>query len=302
MYGSKEALTMLRFASLSILAVVSSLALLACDSATIATGSGGGGNGGGTSSSSSSSSGGGADTCTPAGGTCVPIVPDACANGTWDDTATCGTGEGVGCCLPKAAPTACETLGGTCVPIVPDACANGTWGDPTTCGTGVGVGCCLPTTPTCDVTCTTEGAKRCVAGAVETCATNPMTNCAPVWGGAVPCGASEQCSSDGTHCVPVSSTCTVAADCGCGCGCISGTCECTGGLPPSCTTDSECGPACSGFRCSGGQCQAPVCQPGADQTCNEVLSMSALAGSCNSDATCTCKAGYTKKASGKCGP
>lgn len=42
------------------------------------------------------------ETCGDQGGTCVPIVPDACANGTWGDPSTCGSGVGVGCCLPRA--------------------------------------------------------------------------------------------------------------------------------------------------------------------------------------------------------
>lgn len=289
---------MLRFASLSIVTLVSSLALLACNPAVIANSTGGAGGTGG-STGGTGGDGGGADTCTPAGGTCTPIVPDACSEGTWGDPATCGGGVGVGCCLPKPA-TTCESQGGTCVPIVPDACMVGTWGDPATCGSGVGVGCCLPPAPTCDVTCPTPGAQRCIAGSVETCATNPMTNCAPVWQSPMPCGANEQCSSDGTTCVPISATCTTGDDCGCGCGCVMGACQCTGAVPPSCTADAQCGPECSGFRCAAGKCAQPACQPGLDQTCNETLSMSSFAGTCNADATCTCKAGFIKKASGKC--
>ncbi|MFT3768840.1 MAG: hypothetical protein QM820_25630 [Minicystis sp.] len=295
---------MLRLASLSTLALISTFALLACDNATIASSTGSSGGTASNSSSSSSSSsgtGGSANTCTAAGGTCVALVPDACENGTWGDanTYSCGGGEGVGCCLPKA-PSACEQAGGTCVAFGPGACANGTISDTITCAPNAEVVCCIPT-PTCDVTCNTEGAKRCIAGAVETCATNPMTNCAPVWGSPVPCGQDEQCSSDGTKCVPITSTCNANTDCGCGCGCVNGTCQCAGALPPTCTADSECGPECSGFQCLGGKCQAPACQPGLDQTCNENLSMNSFAGTCNADATCTCKPGFTKKASGKCG-
>ncbi len=44
-------------------------------------------------------------TCESAGGTCVPLVPDACAIGTVGDanTYSCGGGAGVQCCLPPAA-------------------------------------------------------------------------------------------------------------------------------------------------------------------------------------------------------
>ncbi len=45
------------------------------------------------------------NSCEAAGGTCVPLVPDACANGTVGDARTysCGGGLGVQCCLPRAA-------------------------------------------------------------------------------------------------------------------------------------------------------------------------------------------------------
>lgn len=253
---------MLRLASLTTFAL--SLCLVACGTATIANGNGGGGSGGTggsnpTSSSSSSGTGGSADTCTPAGGTCVPIVPDACMNGTWGDASmySCGQGVGTGCCLP-----------------------------PTSCGE----------------TCNNVGAVRCVAGAVETCTVNPDTNCAPTWAVTQVCGLDQGCNSDGTKCVSSpAATCGASADCGCGCGCVNGTCECTGGLPPSCTSDTECGPTCSGFHCIAGKCAPPACTPGQDQTCNENLAMQSFAGTCNADATCTCKPNFTKKADGKCG-
>lgn len=40
--------------------------------------------------------------CTAAGGTCVGLAPGSCASGHWADytTHSCGTGIGVGCCLP----------------------------------------------------------------------------------------------------------------------------------------------------------------------------------------------------------
>lgn len=50
-----------------------------------------------------------------------------------------------------------------------------------------------------------------------------------------------------------------------------------------------------------GCCLIAVCTPGVDQTCNANASMSAFAGKCNDDGTCTCNAGFTKNAEGKCG-
>ncbi|HEY3356566.1 MAG TPA: hypothetical protein VGQ83_25165 [Polyangia bacterium] len=88
--------------------------------------------------------------CAAAGGTCVGLYPDACANGTVGDanTFSCGGGVGVQCCLPPTPVNACAAAGGTCVPLVPDACANGSVGDANTfsCGGGLGVQCCLPPT------------------------------------------------------------------------------------------------------------------------------------------------------------
>lgn len=251
---------MLRFSSLSTLA----LCLAACGS-TVTDATGGGGGSGGTSTSSS--------------------------------TSTSGGGQGAG-----GSGNACASAGGACVAIVPDTCMNGTWGDASMypCG-GDGVGCCFEAS--CGaVPCNDVGTVRCIAGAVETCTVDPGSNCAPAWAITEPCGASGTCSSDGTKCVPSpATTCSASADCGCGCGCVNGACQCTGGLPPSCSSDLECGPECSGFQCIGGQCAPPACQPGLDQTCNEDLAMSSFAGACNADATCTCKPGFTKQASGKCG-
>ena len=45
---------------------------------------------------------GATNACTAAGGTCVGLAPASCAAGHWADATThsCGTGIGVGCCLP----------------------------------------------------------------------------------------------------------------------------------------------------------------------------------------------------------
>lgn len=91
-------------------------------------------------------------TCEAAGGTCVGLSPSSCTNGHFADatTASCGSGVGVGCCIPDTqrppAATSCTDIGGTCVGLSPTSCTNGHFADATTasCGSGVGVGCCVP--------------------------------------------------------------------------------------------------------------------------------------------------------------
>lgn len=293
---------MLRLAFVSTLA----LALAGCDQAIIAGGTGG--DGGGTTTTTitttttttttSSTTTTDDDKCTPAGGSCVALVPGGCAGGVWADYSQfpCGPADfaGVGCCMPAA--NACEAAGGTCEPVTPGACLSGTVGDPASCGAGVGVVCCLPNV-TCVDTCDSVGAMRCAADWSQLCV---MVGGCLSWVDSAPCVGG--CNATGTTCIddPLP-TCASDASCGCGCACIGGTCECTGAIPPTCNTDAECGPPCSGLHCVAGACQVAVCTPGADQTCNDSPSMSALAGHCNADASCTCNAGYTKQPSGKCG-
>lgn len=50
-----------------------------------------------------------------------------------------------------------------------------------------------------------------------------------------------------------------------------------------------------------GCCLPALCTPGQDQTCNFDPAMSAFAGHCNADGTCTCKAPFVLKPNGKCG-
>lgn len=294
---------MLRLSSLAAIALAS-LALAACGPATIANGDGGGGSTT-TSGTTTTGSGGDSGTCAALGGTCLAVTPNACTDGAWGDPSTCGTGVGVGCCIPAVVPTACEQAGGTCDAIIPTFCNDGTPGDATkySCGGGEGVGCCFHNT-TCGETCSTEGATRCSGGLIQVCATDPKTNCAPVWTSQAACPDGQACNSDGTRCVAPVNSCTQASDCGCFCTCTTqGVCgNCTGAIPDSCSTDAECGPTCAGLHCVAGKCTQPVCVPGQDQTCNEQLSMSSFAGTCNADRTCTCNAGFTKKADGKCGP
>lgn len=51
--------------------------------------------------------------CASAGGTCVPVVPDACAVGIVGnpDWYGCGGGLGVMCCLPVRTPPTCRAIG-----------------------------------------------------------------------------------------------------------------------------------------------------------------------------------------------
>ncbi|MBK8257146.1 MAG: hypothetical protein IPK82_31300 [Polyangiaceae bacterium] len=49
-----------------------------------------------------------------------------------------------------------------------------------------------------------------------------------------------------------------------------------------------------------GCCLVPVCTPGMDQTCNASPTMSAIAGHCEDNGTCTCSPGYEKTPEGKC--
>jgi hypothetical protein len=61
-------------------------------------------------------------TCAAAGGTCVPLVPDACAIGSIGDANqySCGGGLGVECCLPPQAP-ACQAAS-DCGGVLPQFC------------------------------------------------------------------------------------------------------------------------------------------------------------------------------------
>lgn len=69
-------------------------------------------------------------TCASAGGTCVPLVPDACEFGSIGDANeySCGGGLGVECCLPLQASNSCQT-DSDCTGFLPQfcrACGDGT--------------------------------------------------------------------------------------------------------------------------------------------------------------------------------
>jgi hypothetical protein len=69
------------------------------------------------------------------------------------------------------------------------------------------------------------------------------------------CGGDQKCDQTLQMCEPVTSACNYDGQCGCGCFCISGTCECTGGIPQTCTTTADCSPnGCEGFSCVDGGC------------------------------------------------
>lgn len=92
-------------------------------------------------------------------------------------------------------------------------------------------------------------------------------------------------------CMPAANECEAAG----------GTCMAVG--PGACLSgkwgDSS---ACVDVDIDDVSCCLPVCEPGADQTCNDVASMSSFAGHCNPDGTCTCGDGFTKQPNGKCAP
>jgi hypothetical protein len=61
--------------------------------------------------------------CEAAGGTCVPLVPDACYIGSVGDATqySCGGGVGVECCLPPAADNSCQDAS-DCQGLLPQFC------------------------------------------------------------------------------------------------------------------------------------------------------------------------------------
>lgn len=113
---------------------------------------------------------------------------------------------------------------------------------------------------TCHGGCPTQGQTRCAGGFLQTCG-DAGNGCAHHWFTTDNCHL-QTCNADATHCVPkATDTCTASADCPCGCGCVSGKCLCTGGIPPSCQKDADCGPECAGLICSTGKCVAAGAHP-----------------------------------------
>ncbi len=238
-------------------------------------------------------------------GACTnPVILATGGSGGSETTSTTGTGNttgtGAGTTTGTGGSNACTEAGGTCE-LTGETC-NGAPGLTGSCGASVGAFCCLPVAG-CDHPCAVEdlGQTQCAGDDIETCT---VVGSCSVWVITAACPANQGCNSAATKCVPAPSgdTCTPGSDVGCGCGCGNdGMIECTGGIPPTCNADTDCGATCSGFVCSGHQCVPWVCNPGTDEMCNDDAGMSALAGSCNADGTCACKTGFTRKIDGKCG-
>jgi hypothetical protein len=143
---------------------------------------------------------------------------------------------------------------------------------------------------TCAGACTSTGALRCTASAVQRC--EQRTPGCLAWGLASACPGATICNAVGIGCVLPQATCASDADCGCGCGCVTGACACTGVLPSSCAADADCGPPCAGRACVGGACEA-VCL----DTCP-----SAGAGRCVAGGMQTCAKGANGCLAWKAGP
>jgi hypothetical protein len=299
----------LSLSSFSILGAATTLVLLgACTNPVILATGGSGGSGTSSSTTSSTSStttgtgaapgtGGDANACTAAGGTCE-FTGESCSGTMGDgaEAAACGPAVGAFCCLPVDA--ACTAAGGTCK-FSGETC-DGSAGPPDACGASVGAFCCVPAT-SCDHPCPVEmlGQTQCAGGYIETCT---VVGSCSVWVITSPCPTGMECDSAAAKCITGLTTCTATSDVQCGCGCGNdGEVECTGGLPPSCDTDTDCGPTCQGLVCHESQCTPWACNPGTDASCNADASMPSLAGTCNADGTCTCKAGFTIQDGGRCG-
>ncbi|HUB06236.1 MAG TPA: MYXO-CTERM sorting domain-containing protein [Myxococcales bacterium] len=100
---------------------------------------------------------------------------------------------------------------------------------------------------------------------------------------AADCGDAGTCDLTTGACHAAGTSCNYDGECGCGCRCVSGACgECNGGLPPSCTQDSDCGPSCDGYQCVGGTCQVTgtACLTCSGVQCPAGCDVSADCGSC----------------------
>jgi len=80
--------------------------------------------------------------------------------------------------------------------------------------------------------------------------------------------------------------------------CLVGACGCA---PDFSQPVAVCSCPMNGCFVPSRGCVMAVCEPGADQTCNESPTVSAIYGRCQSDRTCTCLAPRTlNPATGKC--
>lgn len=197
------------------------------------------------------------ESCLDAGGGCIQwAIQSLCANGeacNADGTAcvtpsnTCASNADCGCGC------ACVTNECKCTGAIPSSCTMDIECGPPCSGLICLAGTCQSQSAvTCVNPCPTSGAERCAGSAMESCQDDGF-GCLQ-WTVTQACPAGQGCNSDSTKCITPANTCAASSDCGCGCGCVANECKCTGAIPPSCTTDSDCGPACSGFVCVAGQC------------------------------------------------
>ena len=103
----------------------------------------------------------------------------------------------------------------------------------------------------CPDECPVEGATRCKADVVHTCAPN---GACLAWSAGVACPSGQGCNNAATECITSPGVCDDSSDCGCNCECVANQCLCTLAIPPTCTTDADCGPVCFGLICVGNQC------------------------------------------------
>lgn len=112
----------------------------------------------------------------------------------------------------------------------------------------------------CHGGCPAEGDTRCAGVYLQTC-DGPGNGCAHHWITTDHCAPTWVCNSDATQCVPPSGACADDADCGCQCACVSGACQCSGSIPPSCKVNADCGPECAGLVCVAGACEKASSHP-----------------------------------------
>lgn len=117
-----------------------------------------------------------------------------------------------------------------------------------------GVGGSAGSAGACSDSCFGAGQQICMSDRMYGCVQD--RNGCRNWSAGDPCPMGQGCNNAATKCVNAGATCNGdSADCTCSCGCLGGSCKaCTGGIPVQCTTDSDCGAVCNGFRCRGSKC------------------------------------------------
>lgn len=187
---------------------------------------------------------------------------DYCAQGQ-----TCNA-DATSCIVPSSSCSAdsecgcgCACVSGECrcTGAIPPSCDTDADCGPACYGLACVSGACVQRTDvTCIDPCPYPGATRCMGNAEQTC--ELKTPGCLQWGAPSACPQDHVCNSSGTQCIAHTDQCSANDDCGCGCGCVAGECKCTGAIPPSCNSDADCGPACSGLVCVSNECvQAGGC-------------------------------------------